>query len=70
MIEAYLHYAVTQMSIQLIIICSCLMLIWHAIEIHRFSKTFKEFLKEFIRRSAIITILTIVGVIVIVMMLR
>ena len=47
MIEAYLNNAVTQMSIRLIVICSCLMLVWHAIEIYRFSKTFKEFVIDF-----------------------
>lgn len=68
MIEAYLHYAVTRMSIQLLVILSCIILVWQAIEIYMFSRTFKEFAKEFMKRFVILTVLTIVGVIVIMML--
>ena len=67
MIEAYLNNEYIQSHVYFVVTCSCIVLVWQAIMIYMQSDTFKEFVIDFLIRSAIIASITIVGVILIIL---
>lgn len=58
MIEAYL-----QPYVYFVVIISCIVIVWQAVMLYMQSDTFKEFVRDFLIRSAIIASITIAGVI-------
>lgn len=67
MIEAYLNNEYIQAHVYFVVTCSCIVLVWQAIMIYLKSDTFKEFVRDFLIRSAIIASITIVGVIALIL---
>lgn len=63
MIDTYLHNSIVNSSVKILVFSVSLITIGHAVKIYSESDTFKEFMIDFAKRSAIIAILTIVGVI-------
>ena len=63
MIDAYLNNSIVNSSVKILVFSVSLITVGHAVKIYSESDTFKEFVIDFAKRFAIITSITIVGVI-------
>lgn len=63
MIDVYMNNSIVNSSVKILVFSVSLITIGHAVKIYSESDTFKEFVRDFLIRSAIISSITIVGVI-------